>query len=137
MRNFICYGVFLLAGATLFAQSPSGPAATTTGTTAPSHTQAAPGGDAGRGKKIFVTYGCYQCHGYVGQGGSGVLGGPRLAPRPLAFEAFTRQLRHPRYEMPPYTEKVVSVQDVADIYAFLLSIPPPPPLSSIPLLNNP
>ncbi len=137
MQKAICCGAVLLVAMTLSAQAPSGPASTSSGATAVSHPQSAPAGDATKGKKIYVTYGCYQCHGYVGQGGSGVLGGPRLAPHPLAFEAFTKQLRHPRYEMPPYTEKVVSQQDLADIYAFLLSIPPPPPLSSIPLLNKP
>lgn len=100
--------------------------------------QAAPEGNAANGKKIYVTYGCYECHGFVAQGGqTSIFGGPRLAPHPISFQAFTRQLRHPRYEMPPYTAKVASDQDLADIYAFLLTIPPPPPLSSIPLLNKP
>jgi mono/diheme cytochrome c family protein len=38
--------------------------------------------------------------------------------------------------MPPYTTKVVSDQDLADIYTYLKSLPPPPPASSIPLLNQ-
>jgi mono/diheme cytochrome c family protein len=136
MPKAICCGALLLAATTLCAQTPGGSTATTAGPTSAAHAHTVPAGDAGKGKKIYVTYGCYQCHGYVGQGGSGVLGGPRLAPHPLAFEAFTKQLRHPRYEMPPYTEKVASEQDLADIYAFLLSIPPPPPVSSIPLLSK-
>jgi hypothetical protein len=36
--------------------------------------------------------------------------------------------------MPPYTSKVVSDAELADIYAYLQSIPTPPPASSIPLL---
>ena len=43
-----------------------------------------------RGKKDFVEVGCYQCHGYQGQGGAG----PRIAPKPLSLEAFTRWVRH-------------------------------------------
>jgi hypothetical protein len=38
--------------------------------------------------------------------------------------------------MPPYTAKAVSDQDVVDIYAFLQTIPAPPPAKSIPLLNQ-
>ncbi len=37
--------------------------------------------------------------------------------------------------MPPYTVKVVSDQELADIYAFLMAIPQPPPIDSIPLLK--
>ena len=38
---------------------------------APAQAQAAPAqptGDPQRGKALFVADGCYQCHGYVGQG---------------------------------------------------------------------
>jgi hypothetical protein len=38
--------------------------------------------------------------------------------------------------MPPYTTKVVSDKDVADIYAFLQSVKQPPPVKDIQLLNN-
>jgi len=38
--------------------------------------------------------------------------------------------------MPPYTAKVMSDKEVADIYAFLLTIPAPPAVSGIPLLNR-
>src|SRR5216117_2876257 len=84
---------------------------------------AAPAGDAQNGKKIFASYGCYQCHGYEAHGGPG----PRLAPRPISFAAFSKYLRQPTGEMPPYTAKVVSNKELADIYAFLQSIPQPPP----------
>jgi len=36
--------------------------------------------------------------------------------------------------MPPYTGKVVSDQEMADIYAFLLTIPAPPAANTIPIL---
>jgi len=35
-------------------------------------------------------------------------------------------VRKPTREMPPYTDKVVSDQELADIYAFLQSRPRPP-----------
>ena len=93
---------------------------------------AAPAGDAENGKKIFTSYGCYQCHNYAAHGGGA---GPRLAPKPIAFAAFTRQVRKPVNEMPPYTAKVVSDKELADIYAFLLTIPEPPAVNSIPILK--
>ncbi|PYR95753.1 MAG: hypothetical protein DMG12_28055 [Acidobacteria bacterium] len=100
--------------------------------TAAGDAQAAPTGDAQNGKKIFASHGCYQCHGYAAQGGAA----PRLAPRPLAFAALSRYVRQPTGEMPPYTAKVLSDQQLADIYAFLRSVPQPPAVDSIPLLKN-
>ena len=91
----------------------------------------APAGNAMNGAKIFVSYGCYQCHGYAGQGGAGA----RLAPKPIAFAAFTKYVRKPTQQMPPYTAKVVSDQELADIYAFLLTIPAPPDANSILLMK--
>jgi mono/diheme cytochrome c family protein len=49
--------------------------------------QAAPAGNTETGKKLYVSYGCWQCHGYEGQGGAA---GPRHAPRPLALAGLTR-----------------------------------------------
>ena len=95
----------------------------------------APSGNAQHGKQIFATYGCYQCHGREAQGGLGT-GAPRLGPKPLAFVAFSRYVRQPGGQMPPYTAKVVSEQDLADIYAFLQALPQPPAAKNIPLLNN-
>jgi ubiquinol-cytochrome c reductase cytochrome c subunit len=93
-----------------------------------------PAGNAVNGKKIYVSYGCYECHGYEGQGGAA---GARLAPRPpLALQAFINYVRLPKEQMPPYTSKVVTDQELADIYAFLQSVTPPPAASSIPQLNN-
>jgi mono/diheme cytochrome c family protein len=92
----------------------------------------APAGDADNGKKIFASYGCYQCHNYAAHGGGA---GPKLAPNPIAYAAFVRQLRTPRSEMPPYTAKVVSDAEIADIYAFLRTVPEPPAAGSIPILK--
>jgi mono/diheme cytochrome c family protein len=94
---------------------------------------AAPAGNAENGKRLFLGAGCYQCHDREGQGGNGT--GPRLAPNPIAFAAFIHQCRQPAAEMPPYTAKVISDADLADIYAFLQSIPKPPAASGIPLLQ--
>jgi mono/diheme cytochrome c family protein len=85
------------------------------------------------GKRLFVKDGCYQCHGYQGQGGAA---GARLAPRPIVLAALTAYVRHPTGQMPPYTSKVLSDADLADIHAYLSSIPTPPPVKDIPLLNQ-
>ena len=94
----------------------------------------APAGNAQKGKQLFQNDGCYQCHGREAQGGLGT--GPRLAPRPIAFAVLSKYVRQPTGQMPPYTSKVVSDQDLADIYAFLQAQPQPPPAKNIPLLNN-
>jgi mono/diheme cytochrome c family protein len=88
--------------------------------------------NAQNGKKIFDSYGCYQCHDHDGHGGAGA----RLAPNPISFAAFSKYVRQPTGEMPPYTKKVVSDQELADIYAYLQSIPQPPAAKSIPALNH-
>ena len=95
--------------------------------------QAAPAGNAENGKRLFTNYGCYECHGREAQGG---VGGPRIGPNPIPFQAFSRYVRQPGGQMPPYTEKVVSDAELADIHAFLRSLPQPRPAREIPLLNN-
>lgn len=97
----------------------------------PQPAAAAPAGNAELGRKLFVSYGCYQCHGLEAQGSSAT--GPRLGPRPLPFAAFARYVRQPSNQMPPYTTKVTSDVDLAHIYAFVVSRPAP--VSGITLLK--
>jgi mono/diheme cytochrome c family protein len=94
----------------------------------------APAGNVDSGKKLFVSAGCALCHNGEGQGGGP---GPRLAPNPnmLAFKVFVQRARDPVNSMPPYTAKVLSDQQLADIYAFLRTVPKPPDVSTIPLLQ--
>src|SRR5436190_4600339 len=90
-------------------------------------------GDTTNGKRIFLRNGCYQCHGTVGQGG---LAGPRLAQTKLTLAGFTSYVRNPRpSNMPPYRQKVMTDQELADVYAYIGSVPPPVPLSDIPILQ--
>jgi mono/diheme cytochrome c family protein len=93
----------------------------------------APAGDAKNGKKLFAADGCYQCHGYEAQGATPT--GPRLGPKPIAFAQFQKYVRQPTGQMPPYTVKSIPDKDLADIYAFLQSLPSPPAAESIPLLK--
>ena len=83
----------------------------------------APPANVDEGRKLFASYGCYQCHGYEGQGSSAT--GPRLGPRPLPLASFSRYVRRPTGQMPPYTAKVLPDTELADIYAFLQSVPMP------------
>ena len=89
----------------------------------PAVSQSAPAGNAEAGRQLFVRKGCYQCHGREGQGAP--ITGPRLGPNPLALAAFVRAVRSPRAQMPPYTDKIVSDVELADIRAFLDSRPRP------------
>jgi mono/diheme cytochrome c family protein len=100
-----------------------------------------PMGSAGRGQELFVRNGCFACHGYQGQGGSYT--GVRLAPDPLPWQAIAAFIRNPRglnppylswpfNVMPPFTSKMVSDQDVQDIYAYLKTIPGPTDLKNVP-----
>jgi mono/diheme cytochrome c family protein len=120
MKTLLLPAALVFATAIGFAQTPA-PA-----------TQPATAGNAETGKKLFVSYGCWQCHGYEGQGGAA---GPRLAPRPLPFAGFSRYVRRPTNQMPPYTAKVVPDADLEHIHAYLMSRPAPPAASSIPLLK--
>ena len=96
---------------------------------------ASPAGDPARGKTAFMNAGCYTCHGTVGQGGAGA----RLAPKPRAQAAFVAYVRSGRRGwsvaggMPAYPPKFLSDAALADIYAYLSSIPAPP---EIPMLKE-
>jgi mono/diheme cytochrome c family protein len=85
------------------------------------------------GKRIFVRDGCYQCHGYAGQGS---IAGARLAPPVLNAQGMIRYIRRPAGAMPSFTDKVLSDQEVNDIYAYLKTMPVPKPVKDIPLLNQ-
>jgi mono/diheme cytochrome c family protein len=97
--------------------------------------EAAPAGNAETGKKIFTKDGCYECHGRQGQGAAQGAG-PRIGPLQLSFEAFTKYVHQPTGQMPPYTSKVISDQELADVYAYLQSRPKATPSKDIPLLNQ-
>jgi mono/diheme cytochrome c family protein len=96
---------------------------------------APPTGNALNGKKLFMGDGCYECHGRQGQGATQT-GAARIGPPQLSFEGFQSYVRSPKNQMPPYTGKALPDQDLADIYAYLKSIPMPPKGKDIPLLNK-
>ncbi|HEY4264646.1 MAG TPA: c-type cytochrome [Micropepsaceae bacterium] len=92
--------------------------------------------DPVKGRALYLANGCSYCHGTVGQGGGGRTGGLRLAQMGIGYEAFLNQLRHPVNEMPPYAQSAMPDSDVANIHAYIASLPPPPDVKSIPALNR-
>jgi len=94
----------------------------------------APAGSAERGYRAFMKFQCYTCHGTVGQGGDRG-SGPKLAPNPFPWAGFEHQTRTPRQDMPAYRKEFLSDQDLADIYAYIVSIKPSRDAKSIPLFN--
>jgi ubiquinol-cytochrome c reductase cytochrome c subunit len=94
---------------------------------------ARPTGDPAKGEATFERTGCWECHGHQGQGG---VEGPRIAAPAPALQVMSRYVRNPRRNMPPYTQRVLSDQELADIYAFLQSIPPAPDATTISLLSG-
>jgi ubiquinol-cytochrome c reductase cytochrome c subunit len=91
-------------------------------------------GSAEKGKAAYVKHGCWQCHGFVAQGG---VTGPKLAPDPLPLEGLSAFVRNTRGGMPPYESAILSDADLADIHAWLQSLPKAKDYKSIPLLANP
>lgn len=114
----------LLAAAALLLSAAAGDARSQSST-------AALVGNVERGKTAYSTYKCYACHGTRGETGS-----PRLVPMARTQENFIAFVRKPAQAMPPFAD--VQEQTLADVYAFIKSIPatPPPAAESIPILNE-
>jgi mono/diheme cytochrome c family protein len=94
-----------------------------------------PAGNVETGKKIYMKYGCYECHGREGQGAAQA-SGPRIGPPQRFIRPFIKYVRQPTGQMPPFTTEVISDQELADIYAYLQSRPRPASSKDIPLLNQ-
>jgi mono/diheme cytochrome c family protein len=120
MRRYLGMAVLVLTSAAAAAQSPAPPAAL-----------AVPTGDAKHGKQLFESsLRCYACHGFDGQTGS-----PRLVPMGRPQEAFVAYVRKPSGRgMPSFA--ATPDRDLADVYAYIRSIPPAAPsVDSLPLLK--
>lgn len=90
-----------------------------------------PDDDVREGRALYDSHQCWQCHGYEGQGS---VAGVRIAPTLYPYEAFARLVRHTNL-MPAYSPNVLSEEQLRLIYAFVQSIPEPPPLEDIPELD--
>lgn len=100
----------LLATSAAFAQSPPvGP-----GTPA----------EAEAGRRAFMDYACFYCHGTVGQGSLPAVG-PRIARLQRSLESFRSYVRRPSGRMSAYSEAMISDGTLAEMYAYLKSVPEP------------
>lgn len=87
------------------------------------------------GEHLYTAFGCYECHGYQGQG-SVQTGGSRIGPPQIPYSGFVAYIRQPAGEMPPYASKALSDAQLADIYVFLQSRAQAAPSKAIPQLNQ-
>lgn len=99
-------------------------------------TNMAAAADAAKGKVAFTQHGCWQCHGFAGQGSVATSNGRVIARTQLPLDAFKSFVRTTNGAMPPFREQVLSDADLDDIYAYLQSLPAPKAVSDIPLLGN-
>ena len=98
--------------------------------------QDAPPGNAVEGKRLYLAVGCFTCHGRAGQGGAMNGPAPILAKTAMPFDGFKGQLRQPANDMPAYAEIVMSEQQIADIYAFLQTLPGPRPTKDMAIFKE-
>jgi mono/diheme cytochrome c family protein len=90
-------------------------------------------GNAENGKRLFLKQNCYYCHGTTGQG---TRDGARLAQTALNLQGLMRYVRQPTGGMPAFTSKILSDQELTDIYAYLKSLPAAKAPKDIPLLEQ-
>lgn len=93
-----------------------------------------PAGQAQHGRALYQAKGCYQCHGYAGQGASAT--GPALAPSRLSAPGFAAYVRRPGGQMPPYSAKLLPDAELAAITAYVQSLPRSRGAAQIPLLAS-
>ena len=89
-------------------------------------------GDAARGKPLFAdTFNCYACHGFDAQSGE-----RRLVPLNFTQEGFITFVQSsPLPNMPAFPD--ASAQQLADIYAYIRTIPADAPaVADVPLLRE-
>jgi mono/diheme cytochrome c family protein len=98
--------------------------------------QEAPRGDAAIGKRLYLANYCYTCHGRVGQGGAYNGPAPALAKTAMPYEGLVGQTRNPSNDMPGYSAQVLPDQALADIYAYLQSLPGPSDPKGVALLKD-
>ena len=84
-------------------------------------------GDVESGRKLYSAYSCYACHGYTGETAR-----VRLNPLLFTLPDFIHFLLDPPsqpgrfgtgFRMPAYASPDVSEQDLADVYAYIRSLP--------------
>ena len=106
------------------------------GITIGARAQDAPPGDIVNGKRLYLNGNCFTCHGRAGQGGAYNGPAPAVAKTAMPFEGFLGQTRNPSNDMPAYAAQVMPDQAVADIYAYVQSLPGPREAKDIAILKD-
>lgn len=85
-------------------------------------------GNPANGQNLFFSLGCNVCHGDTGEG----LVGPTIAMTIVPLDRVITQYREPLEAMTEFPPDQVSDQEIADIYAWLQTVPRPPQADIIP-----
>jgi len=84
-------------------------------------TALAQAGDVARGRQLWETKLCKNCHGANGEGGYAA---PRAGDG-KSLEDWLTQVRTPRSAMPAFSDTQVSDQDIADMHAYMQTLTAP------------
>lgn len=89
--------------------------------------------EADAGRALYIQKGCFECHGHLGQGS--IMSGPALVPGTIGLAAIQSYVRAPKGQMPVYSAKILSHEELNSIRVYLTSIPNSRLSESIPLLT--
>jgi mono/diheme cytochrome c family protein len=93
-------------------------------------------GDAAKGRQAYLDHDCYTCHGRVGEGGNFLYPAPPLAGLNMPAVALQAFLRAAPNDMPSFAPTILTDDDIANIAAFLRSLPGRSDPKDFPLLNQ-
>ena len=99
--------------------------------------------DSSEGEKLYLSHGCYSCHGYNGTGRyplandiSGIMTSEELFTIFLRLRANLNPVS-PSNSMPNYSENVIDDSEAKQIYAYIKTFKDSPPqLEEIPIFKE-
>ena len=99
--------------------------------------------DSSEGEKLYLSHGCYSCHGYNGTGRyplandiSGIMTSEELFTIFLRLRANLNPVS-PSNSMPNYSENVINDSEAKQIYAYIKTFKDSPPqLEEIPIFKE-
>ena len=99
--------------------------------------------DSSEGEKLYLSHGCYSCHGYNGTGRyplandiSGIMTSEELFTMFLRLRADLNPVS-PSNSMPNYSENVIDDSEAKQIYAYIKTFKDSPPqLEEIPIFKE-
>ena len=99
--------------------------------------------DSSKGEKLYLSHGCYSCHGYNGTGRyplandiSGIMTSEELFTMFLRLRADLNPVS-PSNSMPNYSKNVIDDSEAKQIYAYIKTFKDSPPqLEEIPIFKE-